>query len=432
MMTTDRISNRCGRLIRRFLPVLLLVLCLCGLPAGETPALLVKGLGPMTAQAAAPTLSAKTLTVVAGTKKTITLNNASAQVKWTTSDEKVAAILSAEGKSVTIRGKKAGKATITAKCAKKSYTCTVTVKNVPKISQTAASLKVGKTVELKVTGTMSAPKWKTSNAKVASLVKIGPRRYKVKALKAGTAKITAVVNGKTLVCTVKVTAVWKNYQWADKMYLTGNTENDYALEMICRKVLGKPGQSKRIQIKKLYSYVARLSTHYAEGRTNTGNKSRGWFRINFSSATVQKNVDAYAAFVKKQLSSGKARVGNGMEELSDSAMDILSDKNYCYMDCIGASCLFQELLSHIGVKCICIWGTSTAGNGHMWNAVRYGGKWYCCDVDGENWDYYMDPANKNGGLTYYRLMCGKDYLKSINYKYNAKEYPVIEKTGLKF
>ena len=69
-----------------------------------------------------------------------------------------------------------------------------------KINKTKATVYVGKTTTLKVSGTKKAVKWKTSNKKVATVSSKG----KVTAKKAGSATITAKVSGKSYKCKVTV------------------------------------------------------------------------------------------------------------------------------------------------------------------------------------------------------------------------------------
>lgn len=69
-----------------------------------------------------------------------------------------------------------------------------------KLNKTKATIYVGKTVTLKVKGTKKKVKWSTSKKKVATVNKKG----KVTGKKKGTAKITAKVAGKKLVCKVTV------------------------------------------------------------------------------------------------------------------------------------------------------------------------------------------------------------------------------------
>ena len=158
----------------------------------------------VTAEAAGKVaLSSSKASVAVGGSKTISLRNASGKVKWSVAKKSVASI-KANGTSVKVKGKKAGTTTITAKVGKKSYKCKFTVKNAPKISKSSISLTKGKSYDLSVTGTASAPKWSTSNKKVATIKKVSARKYRVVAKSAGTATIKAKVNGKTLSCKVTV------------------------------------------------------------------------------------------------------------------------------------------------------------------------------------------------------------------------------------
>lgn len=69
-----------------------------------------------------------------------------------------------------------------------------------KLNKKKVTLYVGQKVRLKVKGTKKKVKWKSSKKKIATVSKKGT----VKAKKKGTAKITAKVAGKKLVCKVKV------------------------------------------------------------------------------------------------------------------------------------------------------------------------------------------------------------------------------------
>lgn len=158
----------------------------------------------VTAEAAGKVaLSSSKASVAVGGSKTISLRNASGNVKWSVAKKSVASI-SSNGSSVKVTGKKAGTTTITAKVGKKSYKCKFTVKNAPKISKSSISLEKGKSYDLTVTGTASAPKWSTSNKKVATIKRVSARKYRVVAKSSGTATVKAKVNGKTLSCKVSV------------------------------------------------------------------------------------------------------------------------------------------------------------------------------------------------------------------------------------
>ena len=75
-------------------------------------------------------LNKKTVTVNVGKTVKIKLQNNKKKVKWTVTSGKKNVTLSKKKKtSVTIKGKKAGKAKVQAKVGKKKYVCKVTVKN---------------------------------------------------------------------------------------------------------------------------------------------------------------------------------------------------------------------------------------------------------------------------------------------------------------
>ena len=89
-----------------------------------------------------------------------------------------------------------------------------------KLSKTEATLAIGKTLSLKVSGTKKKTTWASSNKSVAKVNKKGV----VTAVKAGTAKITAKVGNKKLTCKIVVykpikgdisgliMKKWKNYK----------------------------------------------------------------------------------------------------------------------------------------------------------------------------------------------------------------------------
>ena len=134
--------------------------------------------------------------VAKGKKITLTLVNREGSVTWKTSNKKTATVSS----SGVVSGKKKGKVTITATENGKTYRFAVRVID-PKLNKKSASLKVKKSVKLKVKNASGAPvTWTSSNPSVASVSASG----KVKALKKGSCRIYAVVGGKKLSCKIKV------------------------------------------------------------------------------------------------------------------------------------------------------------------------------------------------------------------------------------
>lgn len=80
-------------------------------------------------KAGKPKLSNKKITVKVGQKKKLTMKNTKKKVKWSVKSGKKNITLTGKKKtSVSIKGKKVGKAVVLAKIGKKKYTCTVTVK----------------------------------------------------------------------------------------------------------------------------------------------------------------------------------------------------------------------------------------------------------------------------------------------------------------
>ena len=99
-----------------------------------------------------------------------------------------------------------------------------------KINKTKATVYVGKTTTLKVSGTKKTVKWTTSNKKVANVSSKG----KVTAKKAGSATITAKVSGKSYKCKVTVKNPYLNKSKATlekgktlTLKLTGATAKSY-------------------------------------------------------------------------------------------------------------------------------------------------------------------------------------------------------------
>lgn len=203
--------------------------------------------------------------------KTVTLkaavspSNASITTyKWTSSNKKVATVDS----NGVVKGVKAGTATITATStdgSNKKTTCKVTVSRFVtgiKLNKTSASLYPNKTVTLTAAvspsdATTKAVKWTSSNTKVATVDSKGV----VKALKAGTATITAAAkdaSGKKATCSITVNA-----------YVTGVTLNK-------TKATVYPGKS--------------ITLTATVAPSNAGNKTVKWTSSNTNVATVDMNT----------------------------------------------------------------------------------------------------------------------------------------------
>ena len=82
-------------------------------------------------------LSVKSRNIIVGQQYTLKLKNVSknANIKWKTSKKAVVSIIKKKKNTVVLKGRKKGKATITAKYKGKTYQCKVTVKSKPKTAE---------------------------------------------------------------------------------------------------------------------------------------------------------------------------------------------------------------------------------------------------------------------------------------------------------
>ncbi|MDO4322787.1 MAG: Ig-like domain-containing protein [Lachnospiraceae bacterium] len=193
--------------MKKLLCGLLVAVLLLGSPVG---ALLPQNSVVITAEAATAgkvALSKKSVSLAVAGKTTVQLKNVGSKKKvtWSTSNKKVATVKKGSNGKVTITGKKAGTAKITAKYNGKKYSVKVTVK-APALSKKSLSLNVGKSGTITLKNTVSSKKvtWKSSKTSVAT-VKAGKNgKVTITAKKAGTATITATYNKKKYTCKLTV------------------------------------------------------------------------------------------------------------------------------------------------------------------------------------------------------------------------------------
>lgn len=144
----------------------------------------------------AASISKAKASVYVGDTVTLKLTGTTLKKTWSSSNKKVATVT----KKGVVKGKSAGTATITVKYGKNSKKCKVTVKKAPALNVKTATINVNKTKKLVVQRPIGAVKWTTSNKNVATVSAKGI----VTGKKAGSAKITAKVNGRTLTCKVTI------------------------------------------------------------------------------------------------------------------------------------------------------------------------------------------------------------------------------------
>ena len=107
-------------------------------------------------------------------------------------------IVTVNAKTGKIYAKKSGTTTITVKVGKTSFPVTVKVET-PTLNKTKLTLNLGATYSLKVNSSRKVT-WKSNNTSVATVNSAG----KIKALKNGSAVITATLSDRVLSCTVTV------------------------------------------------------------------------------------------------------------------------------------------------------------------------------------------------------------------------------------
>ena len=143
-----------------------------------------------------PALSDTSLTIVKNQKKKITLNGTAQKVTWSVGNEAIASV-SASG---VITGKKVGNTNVFAVVDGVRYICKLRVDG-PYLSRKSLTMTQGTTQQLYVRATSLPVRWLTNKTSVATVSTSG----EVTAKSAGTAVITAVVNGQKYTCNVTVT-----------------------------------------------------------------------------------------------------------------------------------------------------------------------------------------------------------------------------------
>lgn len=149
---------------------------------------------PTQTQAATVKLNKTEVSLGMGERTSLKVQNSKGTVKWTSSDKKIATV--SKG---TVTGVAPGKAIITAKVNKKSYTCKVIVSEIGLENSTLSLIRTqSKTLLTKnISGSI---KWSSSNKKIATVNSKG----KVSAKSAGKATITAKVGKTSYKCNLTV------------------------------------------------------------------------------------------------------------------------------------------------------------------------------------------------------------------------------------
>lgn len=146
-------------------------------------------------------LSTKNVTLVKGQKKTIKIKNTKQRPVWSSKNKKIAAVKRTGSYKASITAKKKGTTYIYAKANGKKYKCKVQVET-PVLKTTSATLKVGESVAINLSGTKQKISYKSSDSTIASVDNKGT----VTAIAAGNATITlTLTSGKKYTCSIVVT-----------------------------------------------------------------------------------------------------------------------------------------------------------------------------------------------------------------------------------
>ena len=148
-------------------------------------------------------ISDPTLSLPMGNTHTLTITGlAKRKVTWTSSNKKIATV-----KNGIVTAIKAGKCTITAQVKNgKKLTCKLTVTDPAALSAEKLTISTIDTERIKLTGALKRKvTWSTSNSNVVKITNSNSDAVVIKAVKTGTATITAKIEGgKTLKCVVTV------------------------------------------------------------------------------------------------------------------------------------------------------------------------------------------------------------------------------------
>lgn len=166
---------------------MLTALCLILSMAVTSPIVAPQTVATVEAKAAAKTVNA-------GKKIKVSLLKGYSNVKYASSNKKVATV----DQKGNVKGVKAGTVTITAKSGRKSASCKVVVSAV--LNKTEAEVAADKKIVLKLVGAPAKVAWSTSNKKIATVNAKG----QVTGVRPGKVTITAKCAKKTYKCAVTV------------------------------------------------------------------------------------------------------------------------------------------------------------------------------------------------------------------------------------
>lgn len=239
------------------------------------------------------------------------------------------------------------------------------------LNKTNVTLNVGKTVNLKISGTNKKVKWTSNKKSVATVSSKG----KVKAISKGTATITAKVNGKKYNCKVVVYKVD-----------SGDSKVDKKVRNIISKNI-KASMSTAEKVKTIHDYIV---------------KNCEYDVIGLYSGNIP--ADSY------------------------SARGVLLKKKAV---CQGYAEAFQVFMDALNIPCQFVRGTANNGlgdgyQGHAWNIVKVDGKWYHIDT---TWDDPTPDDKKNVRYEYFLI---NDKVMKKDHRWKKSAYKKCNSSNNKF
>lgn len=138
-----------------------------------------------------------------------------------------------------------------------------------KLSKTKVNVEKGKSITLKLSGTSKKSKWSVSDKSVISIKKVTAKKYRVTALKEGTAKVTVKVKKKSYTCTV---SVWDPDK-RNRIY-SGNEDVDYLMKWISEDAKISEDMSDEEIAHGIYKWMAKNCVYEYEATLKYGSSAK--------------------------------------------------------------------------------------------------------------------------------------------------------------
>lgn len=210
-------------------------------------ALTVNGIAytnPTNADAASKkmSLSTKKMTITVGQSKKLKLKNNKKKVKWkVVSGKKNISLKNKKKTGVNIVGRKKGTAKVQAVIGNKKLACKITVKKNNKNSinfSSTASMKVGDTLTIKLSGNTESVTWKVNDPKQLRIKEKSKDKIVLEGINSGTVKVSAKIGEQTKTCKVTVKEMY-SYELTPLLapfnryyYLKTNDPNPFDLSFV--------------------------------------------------------------------------------------------------------------------------------------------------------------------------------------------------------